>query len=291
MTSPARSISTVSPTRMSLRRISSSLWRLTLRMVTPASSTGSSLATGVSVPVLPTWTSIDCTTVGACRRVAGVGERRLAGVFEAPVELLELGARHEDLAADFDLTDRGETAAQRHREASDRPEVLCDLLADAAVPAGGAPHEAAVLVEQGDTQAVDLRLAHVAEARPGQCPVQARLELAKVLGRRRVVEREHRHFVLDGPDRVHWAAGDALGGAVRGDELGERRLEVGELAPERVVLAVRDFRPRLDVIGVIVVADRLAQLRQTPGGVRPIHGGEDNTSGGLRTIGATSIHI
>src|SRR5256886_16923991 len=66
MTSPARSISTVSPTRMSLRRISSSLWRLTLRIVTPASSTGSSLATGVSVPVLPTWTSIDCTTGGAC---------------------------------------------------------------------------------------------------------------------------------------------------------------------------------------------------------------------------------
>ena len=67
MTSPARSIRTVSPTRMSLRRTSSSLWRLTLRMTTPASSTGSSCAPGVSTPVLPTLTVIARTTVVAWR--------------------------------------------------------------------------------------------------------------------------------------------------------------------------------------------------------------------------------
>ena len=67
ITSPARSMSTASPTRTSLRRTSSSLWRLTLRMTTPASSTGSSFATGVSAPVLPTFTSIAWTTVVAWR--------------------------------------------------------------------------------------------------------------------------------------------------------------------------------------------------------------------------------
>ena len=36
-------------------------------MTTPASSTGSSLATGVSAPVLPTCTSMDWTTVVAWR--------------------------------------------------------------------------------------------------------------------------------------------------------------------------------------------------------------------------------
>jgi len=56
-------MSTVSPTRTSLRRTSSSLWRLTWRITTPASSTGASLATGVNTPVLPTWTSIARTTV------------------------------------------------------------------------------------------------------------------------------------------------------------------------------------------------------------------------------------
>ncbi len=54
MTSPARSMRTVSPTRTSFFRISSSLWKLTLLTVTPASSTGSSWAVGVSAPVLPT---------------------------------------------------------------------------------------------------------------------------------------------------------------------------------------------------------------------------------------------
>ena len=36
-------------------------------MTTPASGTGVSLATGVSAPVLPTLTSMACTTVVACR--------------------------------------------------------------------------------------------------------------------------------------------------------------------------------------------------------------------------------
>jgi hypothetical protein len=56
-------MSTVSPARTSLRRISSSLWRLTLRIVTPPTSAVSSFATGVSTPVLPTRTSIARTIV------------------------------------------------------------------------------------------------------------------------------------------------------------------------------------------------------------------------------------
>ena len=63
ITSPARRIITVSPTRMSLRRISSSLWRVALVTVTPATLTGRSLATGVSAPVRPTWTSMASSSV------------------------------------------------------------------------------------------------------------------------------------------------------------------------------------------------------------------------------------
>src|SRR5215470_8013875 len=67
MTSPARSMSTVSPTRTSLRATSSSLCRLTLLTVTPASSTGSRLAAGVRAPVLPTLMEMSTTRVVACR--------------------------------------------------------------------------------------------------------------------------------------------------------------------------------------------------------------------------------
>ena len=54
MTSPARWTMTVSPTRMSLRLMSSSLWSVAFETVTPPTSTGSSCAHGLSAPVRPT---------------------------------------------------------------------------------------------------------------------------------------------------------------------------------------------------------------------------------------------
>ena len=58
MTSPARWTTTVSPMRTSLRAISSSLCSVALETTTPPTVTGSSLATGVSAPVRPTWISM-----------------------------------------------------------------------------------------------------------------------------------------------------------------------------------------------------------------------------------------
>ena len=51
---PAFSMITVSPIWISLRLISSSLWSVAREIVEPARKTGSSSATGVSVPVRPT---------------------------------------------------------------------------------------------------------------------------------------------------------------------------------------------------------------------------------------------
>ena len=58
MTSPARCTITVSPMRTSLRAISSSLCSVAFCTTTPPTVTGSSLATGVSAPVRPTWMSM-----------------------------------------------------------------------------------------------------------------------------------------------------------------------------------------------------------------------------------------
>ena len=65
MTSPARWIVTVSPMRTSSRLISSSLCSVAFCTTTPPTVTGSSLATGVSAPVRPTWISISLTIVVA----------------------------------------------------------------------------------------------------------------------------------------------------------------------------------------------------------------------------------
>ena len=68
MTSPARCTTTVSPTRTSLRAISSSLCRVALETTTPPTVTGFSLATGVSAPVRPT---LDLDRLDDRRRLLG----------------------------------------------------------------------------------------------------------------------------------------------------------------------------------------------------------------------------
>ena len=65
MTSPARWTITVSPMRTSFRAISSSLCRVAFCTTTPPTVTGSSLATGVSAPVRPTWISMSRKVVVA----------------------------------------------------------------------------------------------------------------------------------------------------------------------------------------------------------------------------------
>ena len=62
---PAFSTTTMSPTRTSLRSISSALCRLARLTVVPASSTGARSATGVMAPVLPTCTRMSTTFVVA----------------------------------------------------------------------------------------------------------------------------------------------------------------------------------------------------------------------------------
>ena len=80
ITSPARSTNTVSPTRTSSRSISSWLCSVACSTVTPPMRTGSSTATGVSVPVRPTDASMPITRVvswrgGNLNAIAQRGER------------------------------------------------------------------------------------------------------------------------------------------------------------------------------------------------------------------------
>ena len=66
MISPAFSMTTVSSRRMSLRWISSSLWRVARETVVPETKTGSSSATGVRTPVRPTWMVMSRRMVSIC---------------------------------------------------------------------------------------------------------------------------------------------------------------------------------------------------------------------------------
>ncbi len=99
ITSPARSISTRSPTFTPSRAISSRLCSVMCSMVTPETCTGATTATGVSAPVRPTCTWMSSTTVLPCRAGnlnAMAPARRPAALAES---LLQREAVHLDHAA------------------------------------------------------------------------------------------------------------------------------------------------------------------------------------------------
>ena len=66
MTSPAFWSTTQSPIRMSLRRSSSRLWSVARATVEPATLTGVRCATGVSVPVRPTYGTMSSRKASTC---------------------------------------------------------------------------------------------------------------------------------------------------------------------------------------------------------------------------------
>src|SRR5439155_20976486 len=99
------------------------------------------------------------------RRVPRIGEGRETGVLALAVQAPEGGDREEDLAADLEeRRQRSVVRPQTEREAPDGPHVRRDVLAREPVAARRGRAQHAVLVDQLDRHAVDLRLAHVLDA-------------------------------------------------------------------------------------------------------------------------------
>ena len=196
------------------------------------------------------------------RGVARVRVGRLAALGALLVQLREGGDRQVGLAAHLQQR-RGVLDAQRDR--ADGAQVLGHVLADLAVPARRAAHQHAVLVDQRDRQAVDLRLGHEPDRRvldavllqPRLHPEHPGLQLLLVA---RVRERQHRLEVAHLVELVERLRPHALGGRVRGQQVGVLGLEVAQLVEQRVVLGVRDLRVVEDVVAVAVVIELLAQL-------------------------------
>ena len=94
----------------------------------------------------------------------GLAKGLLAGLDQPGVELLEVLHREVDLAADLDER-RDTVALQPVRDLGDGPDVGRDVLAGAAVAAGGGAGQPAVLVGEVDGEAVDLELAQEVVAR------------------------------------------------------------------------------------------------------------------------------
>ena len=191
--------------------------------------------------------------------VAWVGVRFLLALLALAVDRIEACPRQEDLAPRLEPAGYvWPVQGQRHR--LDRAHVRRHVVAPDPVAAGHAPHETSLLIMEGHRQAVDLRLGHVVDGALADLAEDPLLELPQLLFVVGVVEAEHRHPVRPRRKRRRRLFADALGGAVGGDEVGELRLQVPQLALEAVVLRVGDLRPVEHVVEVLVPAQLAPQL-------------------------------
>ena len=192
-------------------------------------------------------------------RVARVREQRLAGGAQLLVDAVEVGEPQERLAAHLQPVGR-RIRPQLRRHAADGPHVGGHVLADLAVAAGGAAREPSLLVDDGEGDAVDLRLADVAglAAEPLDDAIAPGGQLLVV---ERVVEGEQRRRVPDGREqRRDRDAAHALGRRIGRQQLGVLLLERVELAHQLVEVGVRDLGRVEHVVAVGVVIDLRAQL-------------------------------
>ncbi len=197
------------------------------------------------------------------RGVARVGEGRLAVVHGSAVERLEAALGHVHLAAQLQ---RGAGAAhgpagllaQGQRHVAHGAHVGGHVLAGGAVAARGGAHEHALVVGERDGRAVYLQLAaqrrQLAEGLlhalgPGG-------QLVEVHG---VVERVHAARVVDGHELLAHVAAHPLGGARRIHQFGMKRLQLAQLAHERIEGAVGYLGVVQRVVLVGVVLYLLAQ--------------------------------
>ncbi len=204
---------------------------------------------------------------GAGRGVAGVGEEGLAGLLAGPVDVAEGGDGQIDLAADLDLALDGDD----ERQGADGLDVGRDIVAAEAVAAGHGPGEAAVPVEDGDAEAVDLELGRIGDGPAAEGLLDPGLELADLVLVVAVVDAQHRGPVGDRGEALEGPLADALGRRFRRDQLGEAGFEVAQLGHEPVELGVGDLGVGVDVV-LALVMDDVAAKRLGPGAFLPAGG-------------------
>ena len=199
---------------------------------------------------------------GAGGRVAGVREQLETLRRALRVHGGEGGARHQHLPAHLEQRGHG-VAAQPQRQRAHGAQVVRDVFAGPAVAAGRAEREGAGLEAQGHRHPVVLGLGGVHQrlAAP-QVAAHPSVERGQVLRRQGVVERQHRHRMLDRPKARRRRPADPLGGRTRVGPLRVRRLERLSLPEEPVVLGIRDRRVVEHVVAVVV---RLELPRATAG--------------------------
>ena len=194
-------------------------------------------------------------------RVAGVGERRAAGLDEPGVQVGERRDREVHLTAHLDQVGHGAIICGEHgRHAAQGADVHGHVLAGAAVAAGRGAHQPAALVDQVDGEPVDLGLAQPMDVGAVGIAHHPLGPGPQLVGAEHVVEAEHPLEMVDRGELGRERAADDLAGAVRGAQPRVLVLERLELAHQLIEGAVAERRGSANVVGEPVGGDLLGQL-------------------------------
>jgi hypothetical protein len=137
---------------------------------------------------------------------------------------------------------------------------LRDIVADAAVPTCRGIAQHAILVEQRNGDAVDLRFDHDPDWFVRQQPLQPAVKVGDFRFRVGVIEAEHRRPMRHLRKRLQRRAADALRRRFGRGELRVLVLQIDELAIKGVVFAIADRRRRLLIVAAVVLCDLPAQF-------------------------------
>ena len=146
-------------------------------------------------------------------------------------------------------------------KATNRLQILRDILSYRPVPSGGAALELPVDEHQLDREPIEFRLRHILEWNIGTQPfLDALVELRNFLRIHGGFQREHGRQVCDLPKLLLHFARYSLRGRVGSDERRVLSLERKELSHEPIVASVRDLGCALHIVEEVVMADFPTEL-------------------------------
>ena len=129
-----------------------------------------------------------------------------------------------------------------------------------AVSACRAADQTSVVVGQRDAEAVDLQLRHAPRRRQVRAPpLCTRSSNALSSSSLRVVQAEHRRNVRHRLEPLNRPPGHPLGRRIGRDEIRMRRFELLELVEQAIELFVGDFGGVLNVVELLVTANRVTK--------------------------------
>jgi hypothetical protein len=189
--------------------------------------------------------------------VARIAVKFLARRLAFGVKFFKAGNRHEHFAAHLEHLRGGHL--QWH--AADGFQICGDVVAFGSVAARCAGDEHAVFVAQTYRDAVHFRLDNPGQFFAGQKFFKTFDEIADFFFGVSVVEAQHRHGMPDGFEFAQRLAADALARRIGRGEFGKSFFEIEQFVMEPVVIAVGNYRLRLDVVSKIVRANFFSELR------------------------------